>query len=168
MKQNIYMHNKAIRERWKASVVNKGIKDLNNHIVVETLKICKLSHRVTKYYPIIRQLSRLYHVKVLRNPHNTNIGIFIVGRGMLVFEFKMHLTNIMQKVETYTSRVKKNRNNRKYRLAKSRKIFRLECINLYMATLSGLKRPKENMDHLEAINELIQQSNLKTFKAFKW
>lgn len=112
----------------------------------------------------------LYDVLVVRNPHNQYEGIYVVGKPTLVESYIKMLGNIIDKVETCTSRYKKNRNNAKLHFSEAKAAFRSSCVNLY---ITALNRSVESYIPDEGAKEryklrydYYKQSTLKTKKVF--
>lgn len=161
MKQIIYAHSKAIIKECQKPKMNDGYLIHHYFVVVPN------TQSISRYYEIIRMLSPVYRVIVVRDPHNVAMGLYVAGYHSLVVKFISTLKDIINKVEKVTSRVKKNAYNKKLHLSEARANFRMKCINIYINNFNKSLKPLPFKKTIikEYISQAIRNRN---FKPFKW
>lgn len=112
---------------------------------------------ITRYEEIIRGLSKLINVTVLRNPYNLHDGIYVVGREHLVYDFRSYLLAIIEKVEGRTRMVTHNKFNRNVHLSEIRADFRIKCCGLYIRTFKEINHRYRKTKEIWISDRIMRQ-----------
>lgn len=128
-----------------------------------------------RYFEIIRLLSNLWEVTILRDAFNVSLGIIIVGHTPLVFEFMNTLVSIIHKIENETRYAPVNALDTQIHLSEQKANIKAKACKLYLALFEQLvEEKKQKMDrqfweeNRRKRKEYIRESNLRTKKTFKY
>jgi DUF438 domain-containing protein len=145
----------------------------HSHIIQKWIPLAKDSFGVKRYYDVVRELSKLYEVIVLRNPHSIYDGITVVGIEPLVTYFALLLNTIINTVEKETKNAPKHPRSTLH-LREYRANLKSKYVSAYIRAFRELRANKElTLDYMYwqevkmLIREYIKESPLKAKKAFR-
>jgi hypothetical protein len=175
MSNQVYVHIAQFKARYKHKVVpTMNQQEILSWQVKQTwVPLAKESFGVKRYYDVIREMSKLYEVIVLRNPHSIYDGITVVGSGMLVDDFIKILHTIINTIEKETTTAPRHPKSTLH-LREYRANLKSKYVAAYIRAFKELNAIKElRIDYMywqgvkKVIRDYIKQSPLKTKKAFR-
>lgn len=158
----IYNHIRRIKDNSQVKRVNKLVED-GGSITHHFFDIFRYTINPKAYWPMLRKMSYVYHVKILANEHSSMDGIWVAGRHVLVLHVINIIENIVIKVEDQTRALKFQGYN-------DRKTERLRLINMYIEkAFEPMVAPFKNEQYTSDLLYYIEQEcALRNLKPVGW
>lgn len=172
---DVYIHINHLRTRFLNKYIPEVIsyQDLPKEPIIQHKMFLSEATGIKRMYDIIRLLSNLCEVTVVRNDYNSYEGITIIGRVSLVSLFNDLLNSIINKILKSTSAAPRNPKN-KIHLAEFKAVLRSKAVMKYEALFRELIKTKTRDEDYwywikdrELRDDYITSSPLKAFKKFR-
>ena len=133
------------------------------HITHNFFDIFKHTVNPKAYWPMLRKMSYVYHVKILVNEHSSMDGIWVAGRQLLVLHVINIIESIIKKVEEQTRALKFQGYN-------ARKAERIRLVELYIEKAFELMiaRHKAEQYASDLLYYIEQECALRNLKPVAW
>lgn len=172
---DVYIHINHLRTRFEKTYYPKMIEVQDSQTIqpIVQLKMWQGNKGVIRYEPLVRIMSCILEVTVVRNSFNIEEGITIVGRAALVSLFIQLLESIKHKIDKTASTTPEKPQNDIHRSEHIANI-KAKAIMAYVKGFEVIRRSK--WQHLSMAYWIVDQdlrhayistSPLKTLKKYK-